>query len=225
MLPYDKIGVARSRKGKLMAQIDIINSENKAVGKVDLHDDIFGVEIKKGLLHEVVRNHLANKRQGNASTKTRGLVRGGGRKPYKQKGTGRARAGSIRSPLWKGGGTVFGPHPRDYSYKLPKKAKWSALSSALTAKFIDGEVIVIDEIGVPEGKTKKMRAMLDGLGLKNNVLIIVPEKNEPLERASRNIPKVNVARVNELNVYSILSHEKLLISKEAVEKMKEAYLA
>ncbi len=207
-----------------MAQTDIINKENKSVGKADLPDELFGVEVRKGLLHEVVRNHLANRRQGTACTKTRGLVRGGGRKPYKQKGTGRARAGSNRSPLWKGGGTVFGPRPRDYSYKLPKKAKWLALSSALTAKFADGEVIIMDDITVAEPKTKAVRALLDGLGLKNNVLIVVPEKDEALERASRNIPRVNVARVKELNVYTILSHEKLLISRDAVEKMKEAYL-
>ncbi|HBH61946.1 MAG TPA: 50S ribosomal protein L4 [Nitrospiraceae bacterium] len=206
-----------------MAEIEIINQNNKSVGKADLPDDIFGVEVRRALLHEVVHNHLANKRQGTASTKTRGMVSGGGKKPYKQKGTGRARAGSNRSPLWKGGGTVFGPHPRDYSYKLPKKVKWSALSSALSAKLADGEVILIDNISVTEPKTKAVKGLLDNLGLKNNVLIIVPERNDALELASRNIPKVNVARVSELNVYSILSHEKLLISKDAIEKMKEAY--
>ncbi len=207
-----------------MPQTDIINNENKSVGTAELPEDIFGVEVRKGLLHEVVRNHLANKRQGTASTKTKGLVRGGGRKPYKQKGTGRARAGSIRSPLWRGGGIVFGPQPRDYSYKLPKKVKWTALSSALTAKFADGEVIIIDSIAINEPKTRAVRELLDGLGLKNNVLIIVPEKNDALELGARNIPAVSVARVKELNVYSILSHEKLLISKDAVERMKEAYL-
>jgi large subunit ribosomal protein L4 len=118
---------------------------------------------------------------------------------------------------------VFGPHPRDYSYKLPKKVKWSALSSALSAKLADGEVILIDNISVAEPKTRAVKGLLDNLGLKNNVLIIVPERNDALELASRNIPKVNVARVSELNVYSILSHEKLLISKDAIEKMKEAY--
>lgn len=207
-----------------MAQIDIINIENKAVGKTDLPDDIFGVEVKKGLLHEVVRNHLANKRQGNAATKTRGMVRGGGRKPYKQKGTGRARAGSTRSPLFRGGGTVFGPQPRDYSYKLPKKAKWSALSSALTAKFADDEVMIMDAISIAAPKTREVKGLLNSLGLKCKVLMIVPEKDENLELAARNIPGVSVARVKELNVYSILSHEKLLITKDAVEKMKEAYL-
>jgi large subunit ribosomal protein L4 len=205
-----------------MAEIDIIDQNNKSVGKTDLPDSIFSVDVRKGLLHEVVHNHLANKRQGTASTKTRGMVSGGGRKPYKQKGTGRARAGSNRSPLWKGGGTVFGPHPREYSYKLPKKVKWSALSSALSAKLVDGEVIIIDNISVTEPKTKAVKGLLDNLGLRN-VLIIVPERNDALELASRNIPRVNVARVNELNVYSILSHEKLLISRDAIEKMKEAY--
>jgi large subunit ribosomal protein L4 len=207
-----------------MPQVEIINKENKSVGKTNLPDDIFDVKVNKGLLHEVVRNHLANKRQGTAATKTRGFIRGGGRKPYRQKGTGRARAGSNRSPLWRGGGTVFGPQPRDYSYKLPKKAKWGALSSALTAKLASDDVSIIDDLSVAEPKTKAVIRLLEGLGLKNNVLIIVPEKNEMLELAARNIPKVSVARVSELNVYSVLSHEKLLIAKEAVERMQEVYL-
>ncbi|NIO19523.1 MAG: 50S ribosomal protein L4 [Candidatus Aenigmarchaeota archaeon] len=187
-------------------------------------DDIFGVKINKGLLHEVVRNHLANKRQGTAATKTRALVRGGGRKPYRQKGTGRSRAGSNRSPLWRGGGTVFGPQPRNYSYKLPKKVKWGALSSALAAKLKSGEVTVIDDLSITEPKTKIVKGLLDGLGLTDNVLIIVPEENKTLEIAVRNIQKVDVSRVNELNVYSIISHKKLLIAKDAIERMKEMYL-
>jgi large subunit ribosomal protein L4 len=207
-----------------MAQVDLINKANESVGKAELPDDIFGVEVKKGLLHEVVLNHLANKRQGNASTKNRANVRGGGRKPFRQKGSGRARQGTIRSPLMRGGGIVFGPLPRDYSYKLPKKAKWVALSSALSAKFADGEIMVMDEINVTEPKTKAMVELLSGMGLKNNVLIIVPDKNINLELAVRNIPRVNVARVKELNVYSILSHGKLIVTKDAVERMKEAYL-
>lgn len=207
-----------------MPQIEIINKKNKPAGKAELPEDIFGVEVKKGLLHEVVVNHLANKRQGNACTKTRGLVKGGGRKPYKQKGTGRARAGSIRTPLKRGGGTVFGPQPRDYSYKLPKKAKWLAMSSALAAKFADGEITVIDDLSIAEPKTKLVVEMLKGLGLSGSTLLIIPEKNESLELAVRNIPMVDVARVNELNVYSILSHERLLVAKDSVERMKEAYL-
>lgn len=207
-----------------MAQIDLINKANESIGKADLPDDIFGVEVKKGLLHEVVRNHLANKRQGNASTKNRANVRGGGRKPFRQKGSGRARQGTIRSPLMRGGGTVFGPLPRDYSYKLPKKAKWAALSSALSAKFTDGEIMVMDEINIAGPKTKAVIELLSGLGLKDNVLFVVPDKNNDLELAVRNIPRVNVARVKELNVYTVLSHAKLVVSKDAVERMKEAYL-
>jgi large subunit ribosomal protein L4 len=206
-----------------MSETELINKENKSVGKVELPDDIFGVEINKALLYEAVHNHLANKRQGNAATKTKGLVSGGGKKPYKQKGTGRARAGSNRSPLWRGGGTIFGPQPRDYSYKLPKKAKWLALSTALAAKFKDNEVVIIDNFTIDQPKTKTVMSMLNGMGLKN-VLIISPEKNLNLELAVRNIPGVNISRVSELNVYSILAHEKLLIIKDAIEKLKEAYL-
>lgn len=207
-----------------MPQVDIFNKENNTVGTMELPSEIFDVEVKKGLLHEVVRNHLANRRQGTASTKTRGLVSGGGRKPYRQKGTGRARAGSNRSPIWRGGGTVFGPMPRSYSYKLPKKVKWGAISSALTAKFSDGEIIVVDDISIPASKTRVLAELLKDFGLKDNVLIILPDRNEVLERAARNIPRVDVTRVNELNVYSILNHAKLILTKDAVERMKEVYL-
>lgn len=207
-----------------MPQVDILNKENNAVGTMELPSEIFGVEVKKRLLHEVVRNHLANKRHGNASTKTRGLVSGGGRKPYRQKGTGRARAGSNRSPIWKGGGTVFGPVPRSYSYKLPKKVKWGALSSALTAKFSDGEVIIVDDISISVPKTRVLAELLKGFGLKDNVLIILPDRNKVLERAARNIPKVDITRVSELNVYSILNHAKLILTKDAVERIREVYL-
>lgn len=207
-----------------MLQLDILNKNNKPVGKVELPSDIFGAKVKKGVLHEVVRNYLANQRQGTAVTKTKGKVRGGGAKPYRQKGTGRARAGSIRSPLWRGGGTVFGPLQRDYSYKLPKKVKWAALSSALTAKFLDGELIVIDDLSITAPKTKILAELLERLGLKNNVLIIVAERDKVLELAARNIPKVDVAKVNELNVYSVLVHKRLLMIKDAVKRMEEVYL-
>lgn len=207
-----------------MPQIDIINDENKPVGSAELPEDIFSVEVRKGLLHEVVRNHLANRRQGTASTKTRGDVRGGGAKPYRQKGTGRARMGTNRSPLKRGGGTVFGPHPRDYSYRMPKKAKWLALSSALAAKHADEEITIIDKLTVSEPKTKSVVELLKGLGIKNSVLMIIPEKDENLELAARNIPGVDVSRVSELNVYSLLSHERLLIANDAIDKMKKAYL-
>jgi large subunit ribosomal protein L4 len=207
-----------------MINIDIYNKENKPVDKIELPAEIFGVKVSKGILHAVVRNHLANKRQGTAATKTKGNVRGGGRKPHKQKGSGRARAGSNRSPIWKGGGTVFGPHPRDYSYKIPKKVKWAALSGALTSRYTDGSVTVIDEISVPQPKTGTLVKFLGGFGLKDSILIIVPDKMEKLELSARNIPKVHVARVGELNVYTILRYKKLLITKDAVNRMKEVYL-
>lgn len=208
-----------------MREIEIFDKENKTVGKIELPPEIFGVDVNRGLLHEVVRNHLANMRQGTASTKTRGLVSGGGKKPWRQKGTGRARHGSIRSPIWRGGGTVFGPMPRDYSYRLPKKMKWSALCSALSGKLSDGELMVVDSLSISEPKTKLFKGVLRGLGLDgNSLLIVLPEKNRNIQLAARNIPMVDVTMVDELNVYSILAHEKVILTKDAVERMKEVYL-
>jgi large subunit ribosomal protein L4 len=206
-----------------MLQAEVMNKDSKSTGTIDLPPEIFGVEIKKSLLHDVIRNYLANQRQGTAATKTRGLVRGGGRKPYKQKGTGRARAGSNRSPLWKGGGTVFGPVKRDYSYKVPKKVKWAALGAALSGKYADKEIVVVDDVPVMEPKTKELAAFLTGLGL-NNVLIILHENSKAIQLAARNIPNVNCATVGQLNVYEILAHEKLLITQKTVDRMKEVYL-
>ncbi|MBI5195416.1 MAG: 50S ribosomal protein L4 [Nitrospirae bacterium] len=206
-----------------MPEINILNKDNKPAGSIDLPADIFGAPVNKGLLHAVVRNYLANQRQGTAATKTKGLVSGGGKKPWKQKHTGRARAGSIRSPLWRGGGTIFGPMPRDYSYKLPKKSKWAALSSALSAKFSDGEVVVVEDLPMTGPKTKNLNSVLSGMGLKN-VLIVIPDKNNILALAARNIPQVNVKEVSALNVYDVLRHEKLLFTKGAVEYMKKVYL-
>jgi large subunit ribosomal protein L4 len=206
-----------------MVQVDVLNIKNNPVDKIELPDDIFGAEVKKGVLHEVVRNYLANQRQGTASTKTRGLVSGGGRKPWRQKHTGRARAGSIRSPLWKGGGTVFGPMPRDYSYRLPKKVKWAALGAALSAKFADGEIVVVDELPIVKLKTKDLVSLLKGFGLEN-VLIILPDDNKTIRRAARNIPNVDIAVVGRLNVYNILLYKKLLMTRETVKRMKEVYL-
>ncbi|MBI4688452.1 MAG: 50S ribosomal protein L4 [Nitrospirae bacterium] len=207
-----------------MPEVDILNKEKKAIGKIDLPAELFEVPVNKGLLHEAVRNYLANQRQGTAATKTKGLVSGGGKKPWKQKHTGRARAGSNRSPLWRGGGIVFGPQPRDYSYRLPKKVKWAALNSALSAKFSDGEVIIIDTLNIDEPKTKKLVSLLKGFGLGDNkVLIIIPDKENNLELAARNMPNVAVSRIGCLNTYDILAHQKLLITKAALEHMKEVY--
>lgn len=207
-----------------MLKTDILNKDNKPIDKMELPQEIFGVKVKKGLLHEVVRNHLANKRQGTAATKSRGQVAGGGRKPYRQKGSGRARAGSNRSPIWKGGGTVFGPQPRDYSYRLPKKVKWAALSTAISSRYANGDVLVIDEVPLAEPKTRAIASFLKGLDVGPSVLIIVPAKREHLELAVRNIPNADVARVGELNVYKILKYGKIIIEKDAVSRMKEVYL-
>jgi len=206
-----------------MFQADVLNRENKPVNKIELPADIFGVEVKKGVLHEVVRNYLANQRQGTAATKTRGLVSGGGRKPWKQKHTGRARAGSSRSPLWRGGGIIFGPQPRDYSYNLPKKVKWLAVEMALSAKFSDGEVIFVDDISLQKPKTKELFSLLRGLGLEN-VLIILPDEDETITLAARNIPHVAIAIAGKLNAYDILRYRKLLLTPKALERMKEVYL-
>lgn len=209
-----------------MLEVDVLNIENRPIGRIGLPEEIFGALVNKRILHEAVRNYLANQRQGTHATKTRGMVSGGGRKPWRQKKTGRARHGSIRSPLWKGGGITFGPQPRDYSYRLSKKVKWSALSTAISAKLNDGEVIVVEDLTLSVPKTKNLLSILKGFGLKeNSVLIIIPDKDSALELAARNIPGVNIGRVVDgLNVYDILAHEKLLITKGAVECMREVYL-
>lgn len=207
-----------------MPEIDIIDRNNKAVSKVNLHDEIFGVGKRPALIHEAVVNHLANVRQGTASTKVRGEVRGGGAKPYKQKGTGRARAGSNRSPLWRGGGTIFGPKPRSYAYSMPKKMRRAAVCAALSFKFADGEVMVVDDISISEPKTKRVVEFLKGLGLSGKLTFIISEKDEALELAARNLPYVKVFRTGQFGVYDIVNAGRLLISKDAVKKIEEAYL-
>src|SRR3989338_1625669 len=162
-----------------MFQVDVLNKENKPVGKIELPADIFGAEVKKEVLHEVVRNYLANQRQGTAATKTKGLVSGGGKKPYKQKGTGRARAGSSRSPLWRGGGTVFGPIPKTYNSKLPKKVKKAAVRSALSMKLGNNELLVVNEFPPSSHKTKDMLSLLAGIRAdREKTLLVLHEKNE-----------------------------------------------
>ncbi|MEW6410404.1 MAG: 50S ribosomal protein L4 [Nitrospirota bacterium] len=209
-----------------MPEIEIIDCHRKIVGKINLKSEIFGVEINKPLIHEVVVNYLTNKRSGTASTKTRGLVSGSGRKPWRQKGTGRARVGSIRSPLWRGGGTVFGPMPKDYYYRVPKKKKWLAMNSALSSKLSAGELIVLDRIEIPEHRTKLMVSMLKDLGItEESILILIhgdmAEKNILL--ASRNIPNVSVVRLDSLNVYDLLRHQKVLMTLETIKKIEEIF--
>ena len=198
----------------------IVNHANEEVGKMSLDEGIFATEVNEALLWETVRMQLANRRQGTHSVKTRGAVRGGGRKPWRQKGTGRARSGSRSSPLWRGGGVAFGPAPRDYSYSMPKKKKRAALRSALAAKARDGELVVVRDLGLEEIKTKTLAQRLKALGVENGLLVI-SAKDEIIEKSARNLPKVKVLRVEGLNVYDVLKYDKLVLLESVVEKLEE----
>lgn len=203
-----------------MSEINVLNLKNEKVGTVELDSNVFGLPTEKGLIHEIVTMHCANKRQGTASTKNRGLVRGGGKKPWKQKKTGRARAGSIRSPLWVGGGTIFGPIPRDYSYSEPKKKRRLALLNALSAKAKDGEVIVVKDLAIKELKTRLMVDILNNLGLNEGVLILSDKRDKNIELASRNIPKVKVLPLKDLNLYDLLKYKNLLMTENGIRALK-----
>jgi large subunit ribosomal protein L4 len=205
-----------------MPKVAVYDITGAKTGELELNDNVFGVEVNEALVHQAVVMQLASQRQGTAATKTRAMVRGGGRKPWKQKGTGRARAGSIRSPLWVGGGTVFGPSPRSYAFTMPRKARRAALKSALSAKVQAGELLVMDAISFNEPKTKSVVKMLDSLKIADDkALIIMAEENENVEKSSRNIPGVKSITSMGLNVYDILYHDKVLITKDAVSKIEE----
>jgi len=206
-----------------MPTVDVYNIQKEKVGELDLKDEIFGVEVKGHLLHEVVTWQLACRRAGSASTKSRGEVKGGGRKPWRQKGTGRARAGSNRSPLWKGGGVIFGPKPRSYAYTLPKKIKALALRMALSSKLASGQLVVLDEYPHTAPKTKDFVAVLKAFDL-SKALFITPEDNRALNLSARNIPHVQVMHPAGLNVYDILKHEHLVLFSPALSAI-EARLA
>ncbi len=206
-----------------MPEVDVINTDNKKVGKITLNPEIFGAPVKGHLIHEVLVNQMANKRQGTAATKSKGMVRGGGAKPWKQKGTGRARAGSNRSPLWKGGGITFGPHPRDYSYKVPKQVRWEAMNSAFSAKVASQDLVVVDKIDLPEPKTKIMASILKKLGLEGSLLILTMKDERLIGRAARNIPWVTVKNIESLNLYDIVRHRKLLVTSDIVKKIEEVF--
>ncbi|HHW00755.1 MAG TPA: 50S ribosomal protein L4 [Clostridiaceae bacterium] len=206
-----------------MPKVDLYNMDGKVVGDIELNDNIFNVEVNKNALHLAVINQLANKRQGTQSTKTKSEVRGGGIKPWRQKGTGRARQGSIRSAQWIKGGIVLGPKPRSYRYTIPKKVKRIALKSALTSKVQENNIIVLDDLRFDEIKTKKMVNVLNNLNIKTSTLIVLPEKNEIIEKSARNIPGIKTALVNTINTYDILKYEKFLITKDAVAKVEEVY--
>lgn len=206
-----------------MPKVDLYNMNGEVVGDVELSDSVFGVDVNKSSLHLAVVNQLANKRQGTQSTKTKSEVRGGGRKPWRQKGTGRARQGSIRSAQWVKGGIVLGPKPRSYRYTLPKKLKRLALKSALSSKASGNEILVLDRLNFEEIKTKQMVKVLDSLKVDTSVLIVLESKNEAVEKSARNIPGVKTAFVNTINVFDILKYDKFMITREAVSKVEEVY--
>ena len=204
-----------------MPTVKVLNMAGQEVSELNLNADIFGIEPNQVVMHAAVVNYLANQRQGTHSTLTRTEVSGGGRKPWRQKGTGRARQGSIRAPQWKGGGVALGPKPRSYKYTLNKKVKRLAMKSVLTSKVADSAIFVIDNLAVDAYSTKAMKAMLDALKIEGKALIVTPEKNELIYRSARNIAGVTVSMVGTLNVYEVLNHGALVISKEAVAKIEE----
>jgi large subunit ribosomal protein L4 len=205
-----------------MPKIDVLNVNGQKVDEIILSDAVFGVEVNEHVLYEVVKNQLANKRQGTQSAKTRAEVRGGGRKPWRQKGTGRARQGSTRSPQWVGGGIVFAPKPRDYRYTVPKKVRRLAMKSALSAKVQSGEMIVLDSLNLDTPKTKEFAQILKNLNA-NKALIVMGDKNENVIKSANNIQGVQTALVNTINVYDILKYDLFIITKDAVEKVEEVY--
>lgn len=205
-----------------MPKVALYNINGQQVGDIELSESVFGVEVNGEAMHQVVKMQLANKRQGTQSALTRGEVSGGGIKPWRQKGTGRARQGSIRAPQWIHGGVVFAPKPRDYSYTVPKKIKRLAMKSALSSKVIDNDLIVLDELKLEAPKTKVVADMLKALEAKK-ALIVVPEKDEVAYKSARNIEGVAILPVNNLNVYDILKYEKFIITKDAVSKVEEVF--
>ena len=205
-----------------MANVSVYNMEGNEVGKMDLNDAIFGVEINEHLVHMAVVQQLANKRQGTQKAKTRSEVSGGGRKPWRQKGTGHARQGSIRAPQWTGGGVVFAPTPRDYSFKLNKKEKRAALKSALTSKVQENKFIVLDELKLDEIKTKKFAAVLRNLNV-DKALVVLNDNDQNVVLSARNIPDVKTALTNTINVYDILKYNTVIATKAAVATIEEVY--
>ena len=206
-----------------MPTVDVYNADGKVVGTMELNDSVFGVKVNKDVMHEVVVNYLANQRQGTQSTLTRTEVRGGGIKPWRQKGTGRARQGSIRAPQWVGGGVAIGPKPRDYSYRLNKKVKRLALKSALSSKVEESEIIVLDALDCKEFKTKQVADMLAKLNVTEKALIVLPENDKKIVNSARNIRGVDATFVGAINTYEVLNHTKCIILKDAVEKLEEVY--
>ncbi len=198
-------------------QAPLMNMQGQEIGAVELPDDVFNIEVNEAVMHQALVRQLANKRLGTHKTRTRGQVSGGGRKPWRQKGTGRARQGSIRAPHWRGGGTVFGPQPRSYAKRMPRKMRRLALRSALTVKAQAQEIIVLDELSMDAPRTKAMDAMMDALGVERNALLLLPEANDNVELSARNLPYVKILRANYLNVRDLLGYKVIIMPKQAIE--------
>ena len=205
-----------------MANVSVYNIDGKEVGSIELNDAVFGVEVNEHLVHLAVVNQLANNRQGTQSAKTRSEVSGGGRKPWRQKGTGHARQGSTRAPQWTGGGVVFAPKPRDYSFKMNKKEKKIALLSALSSKVNDSKIVVLDSFNLDEIKTKKFAEVMNNIKV-SNALFVIEGENKNVVLSGRNIPTVKVSATNEINTYDVLKYDTLVVTKAAVEKLEEVY--
>ena len=205
-----------------MAKVSVLNMEGKQVDEIELNDAVFGVEVKENLVHQAVLSQLANNRQGTQKAKTRSEVSGGGRKPWRQKGTGHARQGSTRAPQWTGGGVVFAPVPRDYSFKMNKKEKRAALQSALTSRVEENKFIVVDELNFDEIKTKKFQEVLNNLNV-NKALVVLEDGNTNVEISARNIAGVKTAKTNTINVYDILKYNTVIATKAAVATIEEVY--
>jgi large subunit ribosomal protein L4 len=205
--------------------VNVVNANNEKVDSLELPEAVFGAAVKSHVLHEVVRMQRANRRQGTADTKGRSDVSGGGKKPWKQKGTGRARAGTTRSPLWRHGGTIFGPHPRDYGFQVPKAVRRQALCGALTAKAQAGAIRVLESLGLEKPSTKTMRSLLQGVGAKGKALVVLPGRDEVVEKSVRNLPEVRVLTVRGLNVYDILTADTLILTPEGVHTLREVLAA
>ncbi|MDQ0204562.1 50S ribosomal protein L4 [Pectinatus haikarae] len=204
-----------------MPTVEVFNMTGQKVGDVQLAENVFGVEINEGLVHQAVVMQLASQRLGTHATKTRGFVRGGGRKPWRQKGTGRARSGSTRSPIWVGGGTIFGPHPRSYAFSMPRKQRRLAIKCALTDKVNSNDFVVLENLDFAVPKTKDVVKLLNDFSVDNKALFITADFAENVEKSSRNIPGVKAINSNGLNVYDILNHNKLFITKDAVTRIEE----
>ena len=206
-----------------MPKIDVVDMKGKKVSDLELAENVFGIEPNKAVVHSVLVNYLANQRQGTQSTKTRAEVRGGGKKPWRQKGTGRARQGSIRAPQWIKGGIALGPKPRSYKYTVNKKEKRLAIKSCLSSKVLENELTVVDSLNLKEIKTKEMAKAISNLKLEGKTLILLPEKNETVQKSARNIEGVKTTLVNTINVYDLLKYKNLVITLDTVKKLEEVY--